>query len=145
MHLIGYLRAQSLQPLRDGDVKRYDGIRIGSQLQLDDDVICDVYLGRYPTRHLQPLRRYDDAFDVGTRSQHAHIVLQRDVYLGRLYIPLLQPLQLQLYVKPDVCAGSQLRQLYDDQSAHLYGDGYGDGGLHALQRHDVADDRGAGA
>ena len=46
------------------DVKRYDGIRIGSQLQLDDDVICDVYLGRYPTRRLLPLRRYDDAFDV---------------------------------------------------------------------------------
>ena len=54
-----------MQPLRDGDVERYDGIRIGSQLQLDDDVICDVYFGRHPTRHLQPLRRYDDAIDVG--------------------------------------------------------------------------------
>lgn len=60
-----YLRAQSVQPLRDGDVKRYDGIRVGSQLQLDDDVICDMYLGRHPTRYLQPLRRYDDAIDVG--------------------------------------------------------------------------------
>ena len=53
-----------MHPLRDGDVERYDGIRIGSQLQLDDDVICDVYFGRHPTRHLQPLRRYDDAIDV---------------------------------------------------------------------------------
>ena len=53
-----------MHPLRVGDVERYDGIRIGSQLQLDDDVICDVYFGRHPTRHLQPLRRYDDAIDV---------------------------------------------------------------------------------
>ena len=94
-----------MHPLRDGDVERYDGIRIGSQLQLDDDVICDVYFGRHPTRHLQPLRRYDDAIDVRFGTQHAHIVLQRDVYLGRLYIPLLQPLQLQLYQQSDVCVG----------------------------------------
>ena len=65
MYVKRYFRAQGVQPLRDGDVKRHNDIRIGSQLQLDDDVICDVYFGRHPTRHLQPLRRYDDAIDVG--------------------------------------------------------------------------------
>ena len=94
MHLVGHLRAQSVQPLRAGDVERYDGIRIGSQLQLDDDVICDVYFGRHPTRHLQPLWRYDDAIDIGAGPQYAHVVLQRDMYLGWLYLSLLQPLQL---------------------------------------------------
>ena len=45
-----------MHPLRDGDVKRHNGVCIGSQLQLDDDVVCDVHLGRHTARYLQPLR-----------------------------------------------------------------------------------------